>query len=243
MPIHDWSKVRAGVFHHFHQDWTIEIARTLNRGLLPSGYYAMAEQITAGQIPDVLTLESVTPPPSHESESGGIAVATTPPRTRIIREAVSEEYAIRANRVVIHHAVGYVVAVLEIVSPGNKSSRTAFHDFVEKAAGFLREGIHLLVIDLFPPTSRDPQGIHKAIWDEINEEAFELPADKPLTLAAYKAKPTKTAYIEPVAVGDNLPDMPIFLTPDIYIPAPLETSYMTSWSLCPEAMKNIVVQG
>ncbi len=35
MPIHDWTRVPAGLFHHFHQDWSIEIARTLNRGRLP----------------------------------------------------------------------------------------------------------------------------------------------------------------------------------------------------------------
>ena len=52
---------------------------------------------------------------------------------------------------------------------------------------FLRHGIHLLVIDLFPPTPRDPYGIHKAIWDEFEEQPFELPADKPLVLAAYVA--------------------------------------------------------
>src|SRR5262245_29859786 len=46
---------------------------------------------------------------------------------------------------------------------------------------------HLLVIDLLPPTPRDPHGMHKAIWDEIEEEPFELPPDKPLTLAAYVA--------------------------------------------------------
>ena len=30
------------------------------------------------------------------------------------------------------------------------------------------------MIDILPPTSRDPQGTHKAIWDESEEEPFEL---------------------------------------------------------------------
>jgi hypothetical protein len=87
---------------------------------------------------------------------------------------------------------------------------------------------------------RDPQGIHKSIWHEVQEEQFELPADKPLTLVAYKATPIKTAYIEPIAVGDPLPDMPIFLTPDIYVLVPLETTSMTTWSLCPRPMKDLL---
>ena len=30
MPVHDWTRVDAGLFHHFHQDWTIELCRSLN---------------------------------------------------------------------------------------------------------------------------------------------------------------------------------------------------------------------
>ena len=44
MPIHDWSRVSAGTFHDFHQGWTIEIRNRLNSGVLPDGYYAMADQ-------------------------------------------------------------------------------------------------------------------------------------------------------------------------------------------------------
>ena len=81
------------------------------------------------------------------------------------------------------------------------------------------------MIDLFPPTKRDPQGIHKAIWDEFEEEDFELPADQPLVLAAYDAGPTPVAYVESIAVGEALPDMPLFLKPEIYVPTPLEATY------------------
>ena len=58
MPIHDWTKVGAGIFHDFHQTWIIEIKRALNAGLLPAGYYALAEQIAGGLGLDVLALEA-----------------------------------------------------------------------------------------------------------------------------------------------------------------------------------------
>ena len=48
MPIHDWTRVRANRFHHFHQTWTPQIAADLNGGLLPTGYTAMTEQISDG---------------------------------------------------------------------------------------------------------------------------------------------------------------------------------------------------
>ena len=44
MPMHDWTRVDAGTYHHFHQDWTIELSRQLNRGILPQGFSAMADQ-------------------------------------------------------------------------------------------------------------------------------------------------------------------------------------------------------
>jgi hypothetical protein len=57
VPIHDWTRVDAGIFHAFHDDWITELARALNRGLLPADYYALPEQHAAGFGPDVLTLQ------------------------------------------------------------------------------------------------------------------------------------------------------------------------------------------
>src|SRR6266849_3910349 len=57
MPIHDWTRVDAGIFHAFHHSWIEEIARALNRGVLPADYYALPEQHAAGFGPDVLTLQ------------------------------------------------------------------------------------------------------------------------------------------------------------------------------------------
>jgi hypothetical protein len=240
MPIHDWTRVDAGLFHHFHQDWTIELCRTLNAGRLPPGYIALTDQQISGPIPDVLTLSRGPKSPGKGEPAGGLAVAPTPPKARFVVEVEEDTYARRANRIRIQHRHGQVVAVIEIVSPGNKSSRTALRAFVRKAAELIWQGIHLLVVDLFPPSERDPQGIHKAIWDEIAERPFELPADKPLTVAAYRAAPTKTAYVEPVAVGDDLPGLPIFLTEDEYVPAPLEETYRASWAVFPADFKELL---
>ena len=242
MPIHDWSRVDDGLFHYFHQAWTIEISYCLNAGKLPPGYLALADQFAGGLIPDVVTLQQEETAAGLLGSDEGIAVATAPPKARYVTSVESDAYASRANRIVIQHRLGRVVAVIEIVSPGNKSGQHALRTFVEKAAQFLRNGIHLLVVDLFPPSPRDPQGIHKAIWDEFRDEPFELPADRPLTVASYCAGELKTAYVDPVAVGSVLPSSPIFLTPDTYVPAPLEETYQTTWEKCPRAMKEVVEQ-
>lgn len=240
MPIHDWSRVEAGIFHDFHQAWTIEIRDALNGGGLPAGFFAMAEQIVSGPIPDVVTLQRRTEPGEPSEELRGVAVAEAPPKARYITTAEVDRYARQANRIVIQHRLGQVVAVVEIVSQGNKDSRHALRSFVGKAEELLRNGINLLIVDLFPPSSRDPQGIHKAIWDEIKDEPYEQPTDKPLTVVAYSAVEPWTAYVEPVAVGDVLPELPIFLQPGIYVPAPLQATYESTWAKCPDVVKEFV---
>jgi hypothetical protein len=240
MPVHDWTRVDAGLFHAFHQGWTIALCNALNAGGLPPGYFALPEQVISGPIPDVLTLQQL-PRTSARSESpGGLAVMTATPQTRFVQRAEANRYARKANRITVRHEHGRIVAVVEVVSPGNKDSRHALQTFVRKMTDLLDQGIHLLVVDLLPPGNRDPQGIHKAIWDEVAEEPFELPPDKPLTLAAYEAGAVKVAYVEPVAVSDVLPDMPLFLEPQVHVPAPLETTYQTTWTAYPAALKGLL---
>ena len=127
------------------------------------------------------------------------------------------------------------IADIEIISPGNKSTPGAIRTFVEKASQMLRGGIHLLVIDPFPPTPRDPQGIAKLIWDELDISDFVLPKDRPLTVASFMGGASQEAFIEPVSVGSPLPEMPLFLTTDIYVPLPLETTYQSAWEAVPRA--------
>lgn len=244
MPIHDWTRVTAGIFHDFHHEWITTIKRALNAGVLPSGFYALAEQIAGGLGPDVLTLEDVRDrdaeenvhvSSSDEPGNGAVALATAPPKVRFTARAETEMYAQKRSRIAIHHSSDdRVVAMIEIVSPGNKGSRHALRSFVEKAIELLDSGIHLLIIDLFSPGPRDPQGIHGAIWSEIVDDEFLLPPGQPLTLVAYAAGFVKQAFIEPIATGYALPEMPLFLAPDCYVPVPLEASYQAAFDAVPQ---------
>src|SRR3954452_18053770 len=81
MPIHDWTRVEPGDFRDLHQVWTVEIRNALNRGLLRLPYFAMAEQITARPIPDVVTLQSRR----TAGGTGEVAVKDRPPTARIVQ--------------------------------------------------------------------------------------------------------------------------------------------------------------
>src|SRR5262245_12347493 len=160
MPVHDWTRVDAGIFHHFRLSWLNTLMGVLNRGLLPSDHYVLATRNATGL--------GRSAPPRDEPEA----------------------YALRASHAAIHHVGDHrVIAVCEIVSPGDKGSWQGLRSFVEKSAGRLQAGIHLVVLDLFPPGKSDPKGIHQAIWEKLLGGDFTLPPGKPLTLASYVGGP------------------------------------------------------
>jgi len=249
MPIHDWRRVIAGTFHDFHQAWITEIRNALNGGLLPPGYYAMADQVAGGPHPDVLTLEEV---PSREDidsmehafnmNGGGTALMTAiaehPPRLRYTLEAEEAIYAAKADRITVYHASGdRVVAFLEIISPGNKHSELAVKQLIDKLSRALARGCHLLLIDLFPPGRHDPQGLHAELWGKPEPP---MTSEEPLTLVAYRAAASPVAYLEPTAVGQRLIDMPLFLTDEHYINVPLEQTYQAAWKGVPDRWKQVI---
>jgi hypothetical protein len=222
--------------------WMSSITNRLNAGILPTGYFAMAEQIIGRPETDVVALQTGSLQKPRADRNGGVVLAPFRPKTRFVMPVPSHQdrYALKANRVVIHHELGEVVAVIELVSPGNKDRQRSLRTFVEKAIDLLQQKVNLLIIDPFPPGSHDPQGIHGAIWGEITVGKFELPSDKPLTLAAYQVEPLETCYVEPIAVGDPLPEMPVFLEGDFGINLPLEETYQTTWNVLPSEIRQLL---
>lgn len=248
MPIHDWTRVDAGILHALHHGWIEEIARALNRGVLPADYYALLEQHAAGFGPDVLTLELERNDDADESDQtlttssgagGGVLLAA--PKLQPVAETDMAFYRRKQKVVAVRHVSGdRLVAMVEIVSRGNKASRNAIRAFVEKAAELLDQRIHLLILDLHPPGRRDPQGIHGEIWDEIAGQEYTAPVGKPLTLAAYESGLALRAYVVHAAVGDRLTDMPLFLEPAQAVTVPLETTYGSAFAGLPRRWSRVL---
>jgi hypothetical protein len=72
--------------------------------------------------------------------------------------------------------------------------------------------------------------------DEIAEEDFAFPEGKDRILVSYEAGGVRAAYIEPVGVGDAMPDMPLFLANDLCVMVPLEPTYQATWEPSPEEL-------
>lgn len=241
MPIHDWTRVGAGTFHDFHCTWIPLIKIRLNDGLLPSGYYAQVEQAAGEITADVLTLQTDERDAPPQDEPAGIALSVAPPQVQITASLEAAHYAAQRRRLVVRHSSDdRVVAVIEIMSPGNKAGRRAWQKFIDKATGLIQEGTHLLVVDLLPTTRRDPNGVHGAIWAELGDDSYTIPPGKPLTAASYAADEIPHAYVQPLAVGDTLPSMPLFLTPRSYVSTPLEETYLAAYRSAPERWRNVL---
>ena len=244
MPVHDWERVSAGTFHDFHCSWITHLKEHLNDGRLPEGYYAQSEQHAGQTLADVLTLQAIGD--SHFSEDdGAVAVKVKPPQMsrRVVANEATQYRLLRRTLTIRHSSNHRVVALLEIVSPSNKDRPGSVTDFVQKVCSALKQGIHVLMIDLFPAGPHDPERLHGEIsyvagLEDENQQP--LPADKPLTLASYIARRLPEGYVEPLAVGDSLRDMPLFLDPDFYVEVPLEMTYQQAYRGVPSVWREVL---
>lgn len=249
MPVHDWTRVDAGIVHAFHLSWLARLQDTLNDGILPQGYYALAEQHAGRMIPDLLTLQigdaprqAPAPGTPPSTDTGGLAVADAPPR---VRHTHSVEVSAKGRRrsLAIRHVSGHrLVALLEIISPANKDRAAGVAEFVTNILTALEYGVHVLFVDLFPPGRHDPHGMHNEILQRLEEpdNPFECSADELLTLASYMAAPVIDMFVEQVACGAALPEMPLFFVPGHYVYVPLESTYCQANHSMPAFWRNIL---
>lgn len=247
MPMHDWTRVTAGTYHAFHNSWIAALQEALNQQTLPDSYYALGEQRSGDFGPDALVLKSEdiedVSNQSAETESHMVAVAAAPPKVTIAQEAAEDFafYLMKQRHIAVRHTNDdRVIALVEIVSPANRHSIDTLNDFADKVVAALRDGVHVMVIDPFPPGRHDPGGIHGFIWERMMAGTFEQPSDAPLTLVSYCSRRPIKAWVEPLKVGTVLTDMPLFLTPDHYVPTPLEESYGRAWAGVPKRWQRVI---
>ncbi len=245
MPIHDWTRVDPGIFHSFHNTWQTPILIALNGGLLPKGYYALTEQHAGKNISDLLALCTGGPPTPQSPippSSGGLLVADAPPRVQR-RQTIDGSLVSRRRSIALRHVSGHrLIALIEIISPANKDRATHVAAFVNKVVEALNAGVHVLVIDLFPPGRHDPKGIHGAIHEQLEDfaEPSAVPTDRPLTIVSYAAGPRIEVYLHHAKVGETIPDQPLFFESDRYVNVPLESAYQFAFSGTPDYWREIL---
>lgn len=212
MPVHDWTRVNAGTWHAFHLSWIAKLSAHLNSEVLPDEYYAQAAYNERLNVQQPIIIAERT---------------------------LKEEYV--EHHIAIHKSSDDdVIALIELVSPGNKAGKQAIGAFVDKALEALSRGYHLLIVDLFPPGPRDPDGLPALIWTDFAPLPYSLPADEWLTISSYDAGRPKRLFVEITKPGKPLPDMPLFLETQAYVPLPLEATYTAAYRGVPRKWQQVL---
>lgn len=83
--------------------------------------------------------------------------------------------------------------------------------------------------------------MHGAVWDRFkSDDDLMPPEDRPFALAAYTGSKPARAYVSFVAIGDPLPAVPLFLTPERFVNLELEPSYLGAYAGMPEFWRNVI---
>ena len=203
----------------FHASWATGIMATLNRGVLPPGYFAEAQVHIGSRVEvDVASFEDENETSASEPDElgGGVAAArwSPPAATLVIPAIFPDEIEVQ----VFSTATGAtLVAAIELISPGNKDRPEARCAFAAKCAAYLQMGIGLVIVDIV--TGRQAN-LHDDLMRLLEQpETFRSAADSSLYTVAYR--PVRRApageLIEiwpvPLSVGQALPIMPLSLAP------------------------------
>jgi hypothetical protein len=226
MPLRDHFHPPLSTLRHwesFHAAWATEIMRTFNRGVLPEGCFAEAQVHVGSQVEiDVATFEQL--PANGE---GGVAIATwAPPATKLVMPAVFPD--VIEVQVIRDFGGATLVAAIELVSPGNKDRKEARQAFVAKCAGYLQQGIGLVVVDVV--TDRQAN-LHNELVRFLGQpDLFELPSLTPSYATAYDPRRLPSGdqialWLEPIQLGRSLPVMPLALRGLAHVPVDLEGTY------------------
>lgn len=232
MPLLEHFRPPLSVTHPwkgFHSAWANAITNQLNE-VLPEGYYAIPEVPLGDQIEiDVATLESEA---NSAPAAGGMATAVwAPPRPRLTAPVDFSRVHGTAVHVFQDQGGPQLRAAIELVSPANKDRPRSRLTFAAKCVGYLEHGVNLVVLDTV--TGRRAN-LHAEIAQAL-EAADGLAWDSPTHLyaAAYRtvARDGQTqveAWPEALAIGAELPTLPLWIQIDLCLPLSLEASYTTA---------------
>ena len=239
MPLRDHfhpplSKKRS--WEELHGQWPAMIVLALARKLPPR--YIAGPRVHLGPYfeIDVASFEKdelTEVASAGGEEEGGVATAVWAPPRPTWEVATDlpdqDEYEVR---VYDEEHERRLVATVELVSPGNKDRPESRRAFVAKCAALLRRDVSVAIVDVV--TIR-PFNLYAELLAFIGQTDPALaPEPPPLYAAACRWKRSTDSprprsrlqtWAYPLAVGQPLPTLPLWLADDLSVPLELEASY------------------
>jgi hypothetical protein len=213
----------------FHSAWASTITQQLN-AVLAEDYYAEPHVQLGNQFEiDVATLQK-----DGHASAGGTALATAlwaPPRPSQSIPVDFVNWELFEVRVYQDLGGPQLRAAIELVSPANKDRPSHRQVFAINCGSHLQRGVSVVLVDIVTERTAN---LHAEIL-QILELAEEAPWQSPTNLytAAYRTvlsggKHHLEIWHEPLALGDKLPIMPLWLDVDLSLPLRLEESYLAT---------------
>ncbi|AMV23871.1 hypothetical protein VT84_05620 [Gemmata sp. SH-PL17] len=173
----------------------------------------------AGTIADALNT-ALLPKGYYSEEYARIGARTEPGDV-----TQTDEFEVR-----VYEAEGgaRLVAALELVSPANKDRESHRRAFTTKCAGYLAQGIAVIVVDVVTSRSGNLHADILRLLDRPTDTS--LPDGTELYAVAYRPVVRDGAEVieiwpEPLAVGRELPTLPLALNAEMCLPIDLESTY------------------
>jgi hypothetical protein len=209
-----------------HSAFANALAEQLNDGSLPAQYVALPQvhRGTAVEI-DVATLRTR----EAGAATGLVAPGWTPREPEWSSLVDWSERDTFEVRVVDPQGGPRLVAAIELVSPANKDRPARRQAFAGKCAGYLRQGVGLIVVDLV--TDRH-SSLDRELLDllELNgheplEDATGLYAVAYRTVEDEQGRARLDLWRSVLAVGADLPILPLWIGANTPIAVDLEKAY------------------
>jgi hypothetical protein len=211
----------------FHHAWATVIAQHLNHGILPPDYFAEPEISVGPELEIDAALELTRP---ESGDVGTVTAVWSPPRPRIAAKvdfARLDSYEIR-----VYQDLGgaELRAAIALISPANKDRKGSRQTFAAKCAGYLKHGIAVVIVDIV--TARKAN-LHAELFDTLAVKGRRAAWHSPSGLYAVAYRPVTTrksprveVWPEALALGEILPEVPLWLSLDVCVPVRLEDSYV-----------------
>ena len=203
-------------WHSFHNAWAAAIAADLNLQL-PRGYFAEANVQFNIEI-DIASMSSSNAVWPGKYEPTKLWQPAAP--TQTIPFAVTTD---EIEILIFETRAGATLAgVIELVSPSNKDRPESRDDFSSKCQTYLKMGIGLLVVDIVTKRWAD---LHAELIVRLNRDDAR-DSDQSLSTTSYRPGASQLEiWREPLALGGQLPTMPLWLKTGACLAVDLEMTY------------------